>query len=873
MSRLRESILEALTSMKLVAMRSSTALGLVLACLVCLVGYGGDDSPEVASADDGAHPAEGAPAMPGPGMADPAGQARSSPIKFWNVWGPSWGKSGLSALSPGIETRIRPTPGDVSFSWGTDRPRCLVWKAYSAPDGFMNFYSEDVLPGVTKMVVEDGAGRWAGAAAYAHTYLHAAKSRDVAFVVESGQPVVVWLNGTRLPEQDGGRFPMQLDTDWNRLLVKVLSPSSTRGVQPVYPTAAQPGNWTLRASISLPGGGPVPQLRVQCEDPERNSPRAGKAAVPVRYLTTLRGPGDRRPLFVRGEPTDLTLTIRAAAGAYEHFPATPHAQYEGEAWTYASPPGPATTSADSGVSLDELKRATARQVAVSLFDFDGNRVLANRLPLAFGKSAEGGLVCTVSLYRGSLPMGHFSLTTDFIDADGRVQARDHEHTAAVVRGPVDVSRDATSRRLACIGHWLAVRPNAFEKLEWLHRVGVTQHQKLCQGWNVWGVKHDGEGNVTIGEAPVIDGLLDKAREVGIRVVGDLTFGYVRPDLKRKGGQKAKEQKTNTRQARVEDLARGIRIVPYGARPLPPYGTPEFEKTLHDYAHAVVSRYKDRVKLWCGDNEVDNVGAVTPAVAAVYAHASRILYEAVKEADPEAEFITASLVRRSNFTDELLRRGYARFSDHVDVHAHPYRAPRISDPLIGNSHQEGHGVLLPYLAEDTKNACSVYYGEVSSPLAHSPNGATGQAEGVLKQLGWTLKHPIVKSLAYVALYDNGACLGFCNLYGDPLPANNAINVASHLLDGRPLLDDLPGLPDNVEHICVAGGGDLQTLMLWSHQSQTVFIPCQGTEVELIDLLGRTGSASVADGNVAVHVTPAPQFVRARFRGHGTAGEGH
>ena len=192
------------TSMKVVAMRSSLALGLVLAWLVCLVGYGGDDSPEVASADGGgAQPAEGAPAMPRPGMADPAaavpgmadpaGQVRSSPIEFWNVWGPSWGKSGLSALSPGIETRIRPTPGDVSFSWGTDRPRCLVWKAYSAPDGFINFYSEDVLPGVTKMVVEDAAGRWAGAATYANTYLHTAKSRDVDLVVESGQPVVCLL--------------------------------------------------------------------------------------------------------------------------------------------------------------------------------------------------------------------------------------------------------------------------------------------------------------------------------------------------------------------------------------------------------------------------------------------------------------------------------------------------------------------------------------------------------------------------------------------------------------------------------------------------------------------------------------------------------
>ena len=824
-------------------MRSSIVLGLVLAWL----------------------------AMPGSGMADPAGQAKSNPIEVWNVWGPSWGKSGLSALSPGIETRIRPTPGDVSFSWGTDRTRCLVWRAYSAPDGFMNFYSEDVLPGVTKMVVEDAAGRWAGAAAYAHTYLHVAKSRDVAFVLETGQPVVVWLNGTRVPEQGDGQFPLRLDAGWNRLLVKVLSPSSVRGVQPVYPTVEQPGNWTLRAGISLPGGGPVPKLRVQCEDPERNS-GAGESAVPLRYLTVLRGPGDRRPLFVKGEPTDLTLRIRATAGAYEHFPDNPHDAYEGEAWTYAAPPGPATTSADRSVSLDELQKAAARKVAVTLYDFDGNQVLAERFPLAFRESAKGDLVCTVSVYRGSLPVGHYSLTTDFIDADGRVQARDHEHMAAVVRGPVDVSRDATSRRLSCVGHWLATRPNAVEKLEWLHRVGVTQHQKLCQGWSVWGVKHDGEGNVTIGEAPVIDGLLDKAGELGIRVVGDLNFGYVRPDLKPGGGQAAltaEEQETNAQQARVEDLARGIRLVPYGARPLPPYGTPEFEKTLHDYAHAVVSRYKDRVKLWCGDNEVDNVSA--PAVAAVYAHASRVIYKAVKEADPKAEFITASLVRRSGFTDELLRLGYAKFSDHVDVHAHPYRAPRLTDPVIGNTLQEGHGVLLPYLAEGTKNACSVYYGEVSSPLAHSVNGATGQAEGVLKQLAWTLKHPIVKSQAYLALYDNAACLGFCNLFGDPLPANNAINAASHFLDGRPLLDDLPGLPENVEQICVAGDGELQTLMLWSDQSQTVHIPCQGTEVHLIDLLGRPRIASVADGKVAVHVTPTPQLVRARFRGVGSTTE--
>ena len=139
---------------------------------------------------------------------------------------------------------------------------------------------------------------------------------------------------------------------------------------------------------------------------------------------------------------------------------------------------PEATSADRGVSLDELQKAAARKVAVTLYDFDGNQVLSERFPLAFRKTAKGDLVCTVSVYRGSLPVGHYSLTTDFIDADGRVQARDHEHMVAVVRGPVDVSQDATSRRLSCVGHWLATRPNAVEKLEWLHTARIFRTRKV-----------------------------------------------------------------------------------------------------------------------------------------------------------------------------------------------------------------------------------------------------------------------------------------------------------------------------------------------------------------------------------------------------------
>ena len=46
---------------------------------------------------------------------------------------------------------------------------------------------------------------------------------------------------------------------------------------------------------------------------------------------------------------------------------------------------------------------------------------------------------------------------------------------------------------------------------------------------------------------------------------------------------AGEQEAARRRARLESDARKVRLVPFGAPPLPPYGTPEFEKTLHDYA--------------------------------------------------------------------------------------------------------------------------------------------------------------------------------------------------------------------------------------------------------------------------------------------------
>ncbi len=795
----------------------------------------------------------------------PGDQVGIAPVRQWAVLGPSWGRSGLSCLSNGLETRVRPTPGDVSFSWGTDRRRCLVWQACEVADGVLDFYTDAVLPGVEKMAISDDASRWAGSAAIAHTYIHSDAAQSVLLSPTSRQPTSMWLNGAPVQPVHGKPANVRLAAGWNRLLVKVLSPSAIRDVEPVLPSDGRPSNWTLQLDITAPDGSAPNGLTMQAEDPERVPVTVGEAGLPLRVLTRLTGPGSRRPLFVRGEDTSLTLSVELADGRDAKFPEHPWKRFSGRAWAYTASPVDAEAESAAPVTQQDLLKVAPRQVVVSLYDFDGARLFRKQCPLDLSAGTDGTPTGSLSIYSGSLPVGHYSLTTDFLNADGKVVARGHEHQVAVVWGPVDVSDDAVPRTLSNIGHWLASKnlPASIERLEWLHRVGVTQHQKINQAWSVWGVKHDGKGNVTVGDAPAIDALLRRADELGVELIGDLTFGWVRSDLKRDGqlmALTAGEQEATRRQAQLESDARKVRLVPAGAAPLPRYGDPAFAKTLYDYAFHVVSRYKGRVKRWTGDNEIDlHCGGGHPAVAKVCARASRILYEAMKEADPEAEFITASIVRASPFTEELIRQGFAHYADHVDVHTHPYEAPALSAVTIGNTEVEGFGAIRAHV---TNESLSVYYGEVSAPLAHAPNGTVGQAAAIPKQLAWVLKQPQVKMLSYLVLYSSEANLGFCNIHEDPLPANNAINVAAHLLDGRPLLEDLEGLPEGVEHIRVEGADGREVLLLWSHEPTTVALPCAPPNVELVDLIGRRTETRPEGGRLSLTVNPDPQYVVGR-----------
>ncbi len=779
-------------------------------------------------------------------------------ITQWAVWGPGWGRAGFSALSPGMEKRMNPHPGDIGYSWGIDRSTFYVWRSIECTDGMIDLYSEKVLP-FAPAISNDAGIKWAGQTAYANSYLFAPEDRNVELIVEASQTADIFFNGDVFVWKRSP-VPVMLKTGWNRLLVKTLSPSSIRGgLTPVFPKDGQPGNWTLRVQIRSTAPSGLEGILSSSFDPSR-----GTNASFARYETSIVGQNNERPLFVRNKPVSLSLRITAASGIASNIAVGEGKRFRGTPWVYSQP-----LHQQQDMALERLQSSVARRIFVRFYDIDGRMMFDKNIAVSY-EIRSNAMEAVIPLFSGVLPTGHYALTTDFLNADGSIQTRGNEHAVAVVWGPVNTNGDTAPRVLGAVGHWLAeYKPvdNGLERLSWLSTVGVLRHLKVSQAWKTWGVTHDGMGNAHVGEAPAIDALIARARKLGIRISGDLSFGYITSDPKRRGQDMAlteDDADAVQRRATMESAAKGIVLQPYGAAALPPYGTPEFEKTLYAYAHSLVSKYRDRVHTWGGDNEIDlHAGSATPAIAAVYAHASRILYRAMKDADPSAQFITASLVRDTPFISNLFLFGYGANADLIDVHAHPYRSPLLSDTLIGNSPKEGQGAIVNYARG--ANDKPVIYGEFSSPISHSVNGAFGQAEGVVKQIAWALKQPNIRAMHYLVPYSGEACLGFCNINNDPLPANNAVNVVSHLLDGRRVLTDVPGIGEKVQQIRTDGADGLNTIALWVEEpAMEIVIPCRSESISIIDMYGRETRRAANGGSVRVSISSTPLFVRGIFQ---------
>ncbi len=767
-------------------------------------------------------------------------------IKEWVCWGPGWGRGGLAVSAFNYEANLSPQPGDMDLSQGTDRTRLVPWIKLETSDGLVDFFSNQF----PVKNISDGAGQWAGGASYAFVYIHSEKKQSLRLKIGTSQTLFQWLNGKSL-KRAGAYCRLNLNKGWNRLLIKSLSPSKIRSKKIVMPSNGKHSSWTFSAILEqLNGSSKVYGIKFSVTDPNRSNNNEC-----IGFLSKLTALDGTTPLFTtKSWNGKLKLHVSCRSGQAEIYQSNPIKRYRprGNYWIYTRRP----TKDDNILTIQELKAAVPEKLQITITNYMNQIVYKAKQTLAFDRNCNASMTLELSDIPTSQP-DFYSVELKWLDNSGKVMVYNNHHSFAITGGPVSLNTDVP-RKIACVGHWMTNTDDFAKvkaKLEWLNKTGITWHQKMSQAWNRWGIKFDTKGNVTFKPRKVVDETIELANKLNIRLIGDLSMGYVQTDQKRKGQLMAlTEDEAKGQQKKSQEMAsaKSIRLIPFGSAPLPFYGTPEFNKVLTAYAEKLVSYYKGKINYWCGDNEIDlHSGRGTTAEAIVYSAAAALYYKAMKRANPKATFISASLCRSSGITAELFKHGYANNCDWLDVHAHPYGAPNMDSSTIGNTPFEGLGLA------QQKTDKPIVYGEVSAPLAHSITGVVGQATAVPKQIAWVLNQKRIKLFAYLVPYSNGANLGFCNVYGDPLPAACAINAASRLLDGREILKNI-NLPSGIQQLRVKNGRN-DIIMLWSEKPKKLSIRLTSNKVEIFNELGTPVKPVISGSSLILNVTTSPIYL--------------
>lgn len=767
------------------------------------------------------------------------------PITAWSEWGPGWGQAGLSVGRYNNEGMMNPQAGDIDNNPGMGRGM-IEWRdVTAAPDGMLDFLDSNLFPRIAESL-PTSAYKWAGMVEHLHTYIKASDSiaHFAVLKIESyPYPADIWLNGQLVSAEH-----VTLEPGWNSLMVKSRSPRTATG------DSWMNGWWFKAALLNAPAN-----IQVQTNDPARKI-LVTSDQQPFRFLSTWRrnedGDAPIIPLNsaeLRFVMLDYKLQVGIGTASSYQVPSKRRTNFKGWPWVYSIDPALILTSSPHWTVVPTSRWAdyAPSRARTVIRNDQGKVVFSKELNLAYGPVSTDGLItATQRIILNPQPAGHYTIASDLLDSTGAVLAHDNDHSFSVVWGAVDQTKDERPRLVSVTGHWFLGAADRGGQQRWLNRLGLTRQFKLWEGWDRYGVKHNGNGTITVGPALDIDAALDGFHSQGVAVVGDLIEGYYDRSIDN---------------LRVSGLA----------TPLPPYGTSAWNMTFYNYGYEVAFKYRDRIDIWSGNNEIDGFTPDTPRAAELHVQAAYWIAKgmrdaAIKSEKPNMRYFSSSLVSKSK-SKKFFSAGFLSVPDAVDVHSHPWKAPEPNDEsLTPYSRDEGRTMLIK-----EGYTGPIVYGETSSPRAHNARGAQGHAEDLVKQIAWAINHrdaaaaPIV-GISYLVANDGpdywSYNMGFNNQYGDPLPIVNAVNVANHLLDGRKQLPALTYLPAGVSHIRVTNA-DLaypETVVVWSTNStKSATFPVKGSAVRVINTMGRVKQYRVPNGKMTLQVDTTPQFLQGIF----------
>lgn len=244
--------------------------------------------------------------------------------------------------------------------------------------------------------------------------------------------------------------------------------------------------------------------------------------------------------------------------------------------------------------------------------------------------------------------------------------------------------------------------------------------------------------------------------------------------------------------------------------------------------------------------------------------TRVEYEAVKAANPDAIYTGASLVRPGTMTwfDECLTNGIYDCVDAWDVHAYPCRQPRFSDRHLFNSPNEsGPGVekcVLRTLGRE--NDKKFIMGETGARCSHGWDARRWQADMVAKIAAWGVASTNYLQIAFLVPWNKSESGG--DIPVAHYPAEAALATAARLVDGK-TYTPIDGLPKGVE-----AGRFGNTLMLWAAGGGAIDVVLKAdvlpgardAPLSKVDVVGRRCSISRSeDGSVRLSLSSSPIYI--------------
>jgi cellulose/xylan binding protein with CBM9 domain/glycosyl hydrolase family 10 len=286
-------------------------------------------------------------------------------------------------------------------------------------------------------------------------------------------------------------------------------------------------------------------------------------------------------------------------------------------------------------------------------------------------------------------------------------------------------------------------------------------------------------------------------------------------------------------------------------------SPPVKADWEKWVETVVSRYKDKIKMWEIGNEPSYTSCFWPSGSPVdYAEYLKSAYNAAKKVDPECEVLTGGLVSQSavGFLRDVLK--YLGTGKYFDIHGFHY-----SQYPLKNSYKDWKKVLAPYADKPLINTEECLHAKKSLNMSDD----FFQIENLIKRQTRELANGVRKTFFFNMFLDGiDGERNILHSGWSPRPAYAAYRTMTNHLEDAVYSGRLPFAPGIEGYLFLRK--NTPVIVLWSNlksdknDNQTAIINFGTSSAKIIDVMDVEKEVSCnKNGVLRLDVTSMPVFI--------------